>query len=361
MSGMNCNCDTVITDKNAESDGMREMPTISIIIAVFNNEQYLPACLDTVLAQTYSDWELILIDDGSTDGTGSVCDKYAKTDPRISVIHQENQGLSDSRNKAMRLARGKYIGFIDGDDLIVPDMYKVLYQTINESDSDIAFCEFRRFVEDDETALEELLNSPPKESAGPAFRISSIEEEMRRILDADSGAYIWKGLYRASLIKDTLFLSGRLCQDALWSPCVVVKAGKIARVKDVLYMYRTRAGSASFYGFYNKILDYLYVRCELLDYLKEYAPEWVVPYTMEMFTICVTAGNRISTLDNESGIVQYKTMIKKSLGYFSEIKVREILRDPYTAPKRKALSVCGKISYPFACIVKRNLLVIINR
>ena len=143
MSGMNCNCDTVITDKNAESDGMREMPTISIIIAVFNNEQYLPACLDTVLAQTYSDWELILIDDGSTDGTGSVCDKYAKTDPRISVIHQENQGLSDSRNKAMRLARGKYIGFIDGDDLIVPDMYKVLYHDpsflLNKKNSDITY------------------------------------------------------------------------------------------------------------------------------------------------------------------------------------------------------------------------------
>ncbi len=114
---------------------------ISVIIPVYNVEKYLPRCLDSVVAQTYTNLEIILVDDGSTDTSGKICDEYAKRDARIKVIHKQNGGVSSARNAALKICTGQYVGFVDSDDYIERDMFEYLLNLIISSKADLARCE----------------------------------------------------------------------------------------------------------------------------------------------------------------------------------------------------------------------------
>ena len=120
------------------------MPAISVIVPIFNVENYVRKCVDSILNQTFSDIEIILVDDGSTDASGRICDEYLSKDDRIRVIHKENGGLSDARNAGLDMCTGEYIGFVDGDDYIDGDMYELLYKNLIQYDADISMCRFRR-------------------------------------------------------------------------------------------------------------------------------------------------------------------------------------------------------------------------
>lgn len=115
---------------------------ISIIVPVYNVESYLEQCIDSILAQTYKKLEIILVDDGSTDQSGKICDQYAEKDSRIHVVHKANGGLSSARNAGLKICHGDYLGFVDSDDYIDPDMYKVLLDNLFRGDADISACEF---------------------------------------------------------------------------------------------------------------------------------------------------------------------------------------------------------------------------
>ena len=119
------------------------MPVISIIVPVYNVEQYLRRCVDSILAQTFTDFECILIDDGSPDNCPAICDEYAERDNRIIVIHQKNAGVSAARNAGLDLARGEWIGFVDSDDWCDPGMYEFLYKNAITNQVDISICGFR--------------------------------------------------------------------------------------------------------------------------------------------------------------------------------------------------------------------------
>ena len=116
------------------------MPKLSIVIPVYNAEEYLKQCIDSVLGQTFSDFELILLDDGSTDGSGSICDLYADADPRVGVIHTKNQGVVTARRTGVNLARGEYIACVDSDDWLDLDFYRSLFELSGESNADILIC-----------------------------------------------------------------------------------------------------------------------------------------------------------------------------------------------------------------------------
>ena len=116
------------------------MPKISVIVPVYNVEKYLRKCIESILNQTFREFELILVDDGSTDSSGKICDEYALKDSRIKVIHKENGGASSARNAGLDVAKGEYIGFVDSDDWIEMDMYGELYRLIKENNTDISVC-----------------------------------------------------------------------------------------------------------------------------------------------------------------------------------------------------------------------------
>ena len=119
-----------------------EKPLISIIIPVYKVEKYLEKCIKSVLDQTYKNLQIILVDDGSPDNCGNICDNYAKIDNRIEVIHKANGGLSEARNVGLKVARGEYIGFVDSDDYVSNEMFENLYNTLISNDVDVSICNF---------------------------------------------------------------------------------------------------------------------------------------------------------------------------------------------------------------------------
>lgn len=119
-------------------------PRISIIVAVYNIGNYVSRCVDSILAQTYSDLQVILVDDGSTDGSGTICNEYTQKDNRVEVIHKKNGGLSDARNAGLEKADGDYIGFVDGDDWIEPFMYEKMLSACLENNAEIAICRYNQ-------------------------------------------------------------------------------------------------------------------------------------------------------------------------------------------------------------------------
>ena len=131
---------------------------VSIIVPIYNVEQYISKCIESILAQTYRDFELILVDDGSPDNCGKICDEYAKQDSRVHVIHQENKGVSAARNAGISLAKGEYIMLVDSDDFITENMLEKMHDCIAESGSDIVICGMNTFLDGEETEDKSQMN-----------------------------------------------------------------------------------------------------------------------------------------------------------------------------------------------------------
>ncbi len=212
------------------------MEAISVIVPVYKVETYLPKCVDSLLAQTYEDLEIILVDDGSPDGCGAICDEYAAKDPRVKVIHKENGGLSSARNAGMDIARGEYIAFVDSDDWIEPDTYAYLLDLAKKYNVRLA-CAGRYDVEE-KTGKKSLGLCPPREE-----KISS-EELVRRIFlwdNVDSAA--WDKLYHRSLLEDIRYPLGVICEDVPTTYRIALKTDFAAMGSRPVYNYLHRSGS----------------------------------------------------------------------------------------------------------------------
>lgn len=216
------------------------MPQITVIVPVYRVEQYLPACVDSILAQTFIDFELILVDDGSPDNCGMICDRYADKDRRIKVIHQKNQGLSGARNSGMNMAKGKYITFIDSDDVVTHDFLIQMLGAIKKTKADIAVCKMYEF--EDGTDIEQHFGKREKESG---FKVFSNRE-------ACMDLYIGRGnipvnacakLFSSKIIGNKRFPTGRLHEDQAFTPVVCYEARRIISLDIPMYYYRTRQGS----------------------------------------------------------------------------------------------------------------------
>lgn len=325
-------------------------PTISIITPAYNVEGYLSKCLNSILNQTFRDYELILIDDGSTDNTGKICDEFAQRDPRIRLIHQENMGVSDSWNKGVEIAKGEYIGFVDSDDYIHPQMYEILYRAIKETDSNIAFCDFRKCMwwAYDNAELDPFTDCH--------FRISGMAEELRSITLPGSAAFIWKGLYKKECIENIGFLSSNSIQDRMWSPIAVLNAKKIVRVDRELYLHQVRNDSDSHRDFSINYTDAFYAHCRLLDYLKDRAPEWIPLFTMNLFSYCLNTVILMRRNHYRYDPAVLKKGIDEIMDYMDALSLSDIMREPYTDLSRKMIAAAGKVSFSFAFTLKRTLL-----
>ena len=169
-------------------------PTVSIIVPVYNAKNYLQRCIDSILHQEYTDYELFLVDDGSTDGSGDICDAYAAADARITVIHKENTGVSDSRNLAISQARGTYLQFLDSDDWITPDATKLFVRAATEHDCDLVIADFYRVVG------ERVSHKGDIEDDGVLTREEFAAHMMENPADFYYGV-LWNKLYRRDLVE----------------------------------------------------------------------------------------------------------------------------------------------------------------
>lgn len=245
---------------------------VSVIIPVFNVEKYLRQCLDSVISQTYTDLEIIIVDDGSTDSSGSICDEYAAADSRIQVIHRENGGLSAARNTALDVARGEWLVFVDSDDYLMPDMIERLYSACIAHDADMAACTHLRRYGD-------RIETPARRSAPAAdIEIYNGAEKMdayirgRRLSNA-----MWAKLFSAELFSCVRFPVGRFYEDTFIMPGLVHSARRIVNMNSDGYVYRKRSGSITMTDFDIRHEDIVYSRLAMVDFIGEKYPE-LEPY-----------------------------------------------------------------------------------
>ena len=226
------------------------MPKLSVIVPVYNTEKYLRECIDSILAQTFTDFELILVNDGSTDGSGAICDEYAGKDPRIQVIHQQNGGATVARRSGVRIARGKYITFVDSDDLIDTDMYRIM---LEQESADIQICNMCKFSKDSLYEIKCWINS------GSYDKLMLVEKFYPTMLfdyvqcQPALPPSLCNKLIRADIIRNVIENvadSITYGEDALCSYACILNAERICVTDQQLYFYRDNPESVS--NVYNK-------------------------------------------------------------------------------------------------------------
>lgn len=210
---------------------------ITIIIPIYQVEKYLKKCLDSVIYQTYRNLEIILVDDGSTDKSPQICDEYKNKDSRIKVIHKKNGGLSQARNVGMRIATGKYIGFVDSDDYIGKDMYQVLYNNMIKTNSDISICNLIQVKENDNINYNEI------EKKQYILEEYTKEEALHLLIENKIKSYAWNKLYKREVLNSIEFPIGKKMEDLAVMYKIFEKAKKIVYTDKVEYYYLQRKNS----------------------------------------------------------------------------------------------------------------------
>ncbi len=236
-------------------------PMISVIIPVYRVEKYLERCVKSVLCQSYSNIEIILVDDGSPDQCPELCDKFAENDDRIKVIHKENAGLSSARNVGLDLCSGEYIAFVDSDDYVHPQFIEVLYKAISEHEADVAVCGYSvtRDLKEKETHTISRMSSIVV--SGQYAATYHVKTNSTKYL------YAWNKLYKAEVFAELRYPLGKLCEDLYLMHKIFFRADKVAVTNEKLYFYYMRDGSitnagAYFFDYYKEALDEFELYCE---------------------------------------------------------------------------------------------------
>lgn len=213
---------------------MREK--ISIIVPVYNSSKYLRKCIESIIGQTYENLEIILVNDGSKDDSGTICDEYAEQDERIIVIHQQNMGASIARNRGLDICTGAYIGFVDGDDRIAENMYEVLHTVILKYSADISICGY--YVEDDENGVYGARNNDGKTT------VYCSRDAIREVIE-DKKIYsnFWDKLYRREMFAELRFRKGVILEDIATMYKIFMNAEKIVAYNVPQYYYFQRKDS----------------------------------------------------------------------------------------------------------------------
>lgn len=262
---------------------------ISVIVPVYNVEKYLDKCIRSLTEQSYSDIEIILVNDGSSDSSGDICDKWAKQDNRIKVIHQKNMGVSSARNAALAVAKGEFAAFVDADDYIDKDMLLKLISAMDD-DTDMTVCGFKTVCED--TADSVLCDDS---------QTVSKEEAIHNIIGSGSwGLVIWNKLIRRSAIysqqgEPVLFCRDLFIgEDALWILMVCNNCKKVTYVPEALYYYIKRQGSAVFKSKKERLIESCISRYDAAKRGYDFLNSEKNPYSYMMLRRCVFSARDVA-------------------------------------------------------------------
>lgn len=238
------------------------MELISVIIPVYKVEDCLDKCVRSVVEQTYSNLEIILVDDGSPDGCGAMCEGWAVKDSRIKVVHKENGGLSDARNAGMKIATGSLISFIDSDDWVTPDFLGALLEAMKSQKAQIAECAVE--------LVDEAGNVLRHRETANVTSMDKIEGLRRLILEDGIFQTVWNKLYRREVLEGILFEKGKYHEDDFWTYQVFDRMERLAIVERPMYRYLQRSGSIMGAGYSLKRLDGPEARYRRMEYLSKY-------------------------------------------------------------------------------------------
>lgn len=218
---------------------------ISVIIPIYKVELYLDECIQSIVNQTYTNLEIILVDDGSPDKCPQMCDEWAKKDSRIKVIHKQNGGLSDARNAGLDIAKGDFIAFVDSDDWILPAMYERMLSVISKEKADICACNIRSCFSDREIEW------------GCSEQVVGNSELIFKMLYDDTKYPVsaWNKLYTKECWNELRFPVGKICEDAFTTYQLIHYANKIVQIPEAYYCYRIRSESIMTSSFSKKRMD----------------------------------------------------------------------------------------------------------
>ena len=269
----------------------QEKALISLIIPVYKVEKYLEKCIQSVINQTYENLQIILVDDGSPDNCGKICDEYAKKDHRIEVIHKSNGGLSDARNKGLEIAKGEYIGFVDSDDYIEADMYEVLYNLLKQYNADVSICNFY-------TVSQGKISIKNADNGINEYNRIEILKEI--LLDKNIQSYAWNKLYKKELFDEIKYPIGKKYEDIGTTFYLLEKCNKVVVTGKSEYYYINRQDSIVNNVTESTITDYIELIMQRYDYIEENIKELSSYNKDYLKRILKTAGKDIKSL-NEVG------------------------------------------------------------
>jgi len=233
---------------------LEHMPLLSVIVPVYNKEKYLESCLRSILNQTFAGFELILVNDGSTDTSAQICDDFARHDERVSIIHQKNKGVSEARNAGINHASGKYIGFVDCDDILEPDMYATLINNAVGYHADISICGVRKEI----AGKTELFYGSKR------LKIYNTKEALSALLKKEFLRSVYDKIYDARIAKKIKF-EGAIYEDTLYNFRVFGEAKKVVFDDVIRYNYIVRDSSVSMSKFSTKYMDTIDVSKKILE------------------------------------------------------------------------------------------------
>lgn len=245
---------------------------ISIIVPVYKAEKYLDRCVQSIVAQTYKNIEVLLVEDGSPDISGKICDEWAKKDNRIKVIHKENGGASSARNAGIKAALGEYIGFVDSDDWIEPNMYERMYYLIKQYDADMAICQNK--------SLKSRTTPARKE---PKIEVWNKKEHLDYIfrVNGQNGVQsVWARLINRSILKDFSFIEGRMNEDIHACYYYATKSKRVVYTNEEFYIYFHNDEGVTQSGFTEKKMDLIYIWDVVKEMTIQLTPEYT--YACEM-------------------------------------------------------------------------------
>lgn len=239
---------------------MKDM--ISVIVPIYNVEKYLDNCIESIVNQSYKNLEIILVNDGSTDNSYKICEKWQKKDPRIILISQDNGGAASAKNRGLDQAKGTFITFVDSDDFISSEMYLQMYSFLKDNDCDIVEVEYVRYCNGDDTAIKQK-DKVDKEifNAKQALKLLMENNKIRQV--------VWNKIYKKDMIGDIRFPDGQYIDDEYWTYKVIGNAKRIGYVKECYYYYRQHENSAIGREYNLRRLDAIPALEERICYFRE--------------------------------------------------------------------------------------------
>ena len=250
---------------------------ISVIIPVYNVKPYLEDALDSVLNQTYRNLEIIIVDDGSNDGSEIMCDDYGNRDSRVRVIHQRNKGLSGARNTGLSIMQGEAVAFLDSDDAYHPDFINKMARAMVRTNSDVVICDFRRYYTSRKMRLPRIKRKQSFLKTGVYMR----NEALRALIDGKIQTAAWNKLYKREIWKKIRFPEGRLYEDTETTYCIFDICNTVYLLNLPLYKYRRRVGSITFSNSWQYYRDWLAAQSRMDAYFRSHVPDLFTDIQLE--------------------------------------------------------------------------------
>lgn len=255
---------------------------ISVIVPVYNVEKYLKRCLTSLINQTFKDFEIILINDGSTDGSLSICKEFALKYDFITVVHQENYGQAYARNRGIERAKGEYIAFVDSDDFVHPNYLNLLYSALIQTNADIAICDFKRFTEESEIKIEK--EEIQKKSEYNNYTVFLPDENFQGIQDLKIEV-LWNKLYKKKLFSKIKFPEGEIHEDTATYYKFLYLSQKTVYIDNVLYYYYNNPVGTMCKPFTEKRLNEIFFFFEQAEFFEKVSlqDERYAPFAREIY------------------------------------------------------------------------------